>query len=56
MKKVSRFLEKKLNIKLVKKFKKSKYSNDKKLLKLTDLAENIIKKFNKNNEKIIPVR
>ena len=56
MKKVSCFLKKKLNIKLVKKFKKLKYSNDKKLLKLIDLAENIIKKFNKNNEKIIPVR
>ena len=30
-----------------------KYSNDKKLLKLIDLAENNIKKFNAKNENIL---
>ena len=50
------FSEEKLNKKLLKKLKKSKYSNDKKLLKLIDLAENNIEQFNENNENIVPAR
>ena len=50
------FSEEKLNIKLVKKLKKSKYYNAKMLSKLTDLVENSIEQLNKNNNKIIPIR
>ena len=48
------FSEEKLNIKLVKKLKKSKYYNAKMLSKLIDLVENSIEQLNKNN-KIIPI-
>ena len=48
--------EEKHNIKLVKKLKKSKYYNAKKLSKLNDLVENSIEQLNKNNNKIIPIR
>ena len=41
---------------MLKKLKKSKYSDDKKLLKLIDLAENNTEQFNENNENIAPVR
>ena len=41
---------------MVKKFKKLKYSNDKKFSKLIDLAENSIEQFKKDSEKIIPIR
>ena len=46
------FSEEKLNFKLFKKLKKSTYVNDKKLLKLINVAENSIEKFNKSNNKI----
>ena len=41
---------------MLKKLKKSKYSDDKKLLKLIDLAENNNEQFHGNNEKIVPIR
>ena len=47
--------EEKLNLKLFKKLKKSKYANDKKLLKLINVAENSIEEFNRNGNKI-PIR
>ena len=50
------FSEEKLNKKFLRKLKKSKYSNDKKLLKLIDPAENNIEQFNVNNENIVPIR
>lgn len=40
-------------MKLLKKLKKSKYLDHKKLLKL---AENNIEQFNKNHKKIVPIR
>ena len=49
------FSEEKLNLKLFKKLKKSTYVNDKKLLKLINVAENTIEEFNKNDNKI-PIR
>ena len=50
------FSEEKLNIKLFKKLKKSRYLGDKKLLKLLNVAENNIEQFNENNENIMPIR
>ena len=50
------FSEEKLNIKLFKKLKKSRYPGDKKLLKLINLAENNIEQSNENNENIMPIR
>ena len=47
------FSEEKLNLKLFKKLKKSTYVNDKKLLKLINVAENSIKEFNKNDNKVL---
>ena len=49
------FSEEKLNLKLFKKLKKSTCVNDKKLLKLINVAENTIEEFNKNDNKI-PIR
>ena len=50
------FSEEKLNIKLFKKLKKSRYPGDKKLLKLINLAENNIEQISENNENIMPIR
>ena len=49
------FSEEKLNLKLFKKLKKSINVNDKKLLKLINVAENSIEEFNKNDNQI-PIR
>ena len=46
------FCEKKLNLNLFKKLKKTTYVNNKKLLKLINVPENSIEEFNKNNNKI----
>ena len=49
------FSEEKLSLKLLKKFKKSSYIDDKKLLKLINIAENSIEEFNKADDEI-PIR
>ena len=49
------FSEEKLNLKLFKKLKKSINVNDKKLLKLINVAENSTEEFNKNDNQI-PIR
>ena len=41
---------------MLKKLKKSKYSDHKKLLKLINLAENNIAQFNENNQNSVPIR
>ena len=43
------FSEEKLNLKLLKKLKKSTFVNDKKILKLINEAENRPEEFNKND-------
>ena len=50
------FFEEKLYIELLKKLKKSRYSGDKKLLKLINLAEYNIEQSNENNKNIMPIR
>ena len=54
MKKVCYFLKK--NIKMFKKLKKWRYPDDKKLLKLTNLAQSNIQQFNENSENIVPIK
>ena len=54
MKKVCYFLKK--NIKMFKKLKKCRYPDDKKLLKLTNLAQSNIQQFNENSENIVPIK
>ena len=49
------FSEEKLDLKLLKKLKKSIYVNDKKILKMINVAENSIEEFNKNDNKT-PIR
>ena len=49
------FSEEKLDLKLFKKLKKSIYVNDKKILKMINVAENSIEEFNKNDNKT-PIR
>ena len=45
------FSEEKLDLKLFKKLKKSIYVNEKKILKMINVAENSIEEFNKNDNK-----
>ena len=49
------FSEEKLDLKLFKKLKKSIYVNEKKILKMINVAENSIEEFNKNDNKT-PIR